>query len=333
MTDYKYGIGPMSKNVVDSCIEFVNKNNKKLILIPSRRQIDYDSGYVNFWTTETFSKYVKNSTDNILLKRDHGGPSQGAILDDGLISLSNDCMYMDAIHIDPWKEAKAFIDGCVNTVKLIKYCYKLNKSLLYEVGTEEAIYKYESGQLNELLSYLKTHLSGEEFNNIKFAVIQSGTSLKETHNTGSYDSRRLIEMISVCSSFGLISKEHNGDYLPVNLIREKFMNGLDSINIAPEFGRIETMTYIDQIKNTALFDIFFDICYKSNKWKKWVNADFNPLTRKLELIQICGHYVLSYPEFNTSIKQKLRIDIDQLIKYNITEKLNELYGKSKNNIL
>ena len=54
--------GPMSKNFVDSCIEYTRNKNFPFMLIASRRQIDAESlggGYVNGWTTETFSKYIK----------------------------------------------------------------------------------------------------------------------------------------------------------------------------------------------------------------------------------------------------------------------------------
>ena len=49
----KYFIGPMSKNVVDAVIEF----DGNFGFIPSRRQVDYNDGYVNNWTTEKFFKY------------------------------------------------------------------------------------------------------------------------------------------------------------------------------------------------------------------------------------------------------------------------------------
>ena len=43
-------IGPMSKEIVDAVIDFP----WPLGLIPSRRQVDHESGYVNGWVTETF---------------------------------------------------------------------------------------------------------------------------------------------------------------------------------------------------------------------------------------------------------------------------------------
>ena len=69
-----------------------------------------------------------------------------------------------------------------------------------------------------MLKYLKTYLKKEQFDAIKFTVIQSGTGLKENINIGSYDVQRLTDMVNVCKSYGMLSKEHNGDYLPTKLI-------------------------------------------------------------------------------------------------------------------
>jgi hypothetical protein len=133
-------------------------------------------------------------------------------------------------------------------------------------------------------------------------------------------------MVNICKKYDLISKEHNGDYLSIELINEKFSYGLNSINIAPEFGQIETKFYLKEIKNTHLFEEFFNICYNSKKWEKWVDESFDPFKHKEELINICGHYVLNYSEFITKIKNNVRLDIDEVIKYNINNKLKELYG-------
>ena len=54
----KYFIGPMSKNVVDAVVEYCIDNQAQFGFIPSRRQIAFDGGYVNNWSTEVFSKYV-----------------------------------------------------------------------------------------------------------------------------------------------------------------------------------------------------------------------------------------------------------------------------------
>ena len=91
----KYFIGPMSKNVVDSIIEFCNETGNKIGLIPSRRQIEWNGGYVNNWVTKDFSEYINRKTNKITLQRDHSGPGQGQQEDNGFISLVDDCKYLD----------------------------------------------------------------------------------------------------------------------------------------------------------------------------------------------------------------------------------------------
>jgi hypothetical protein len=308
----KYFIGPMSKNVVDSIIEFTTETSHQIGLIPSRRQIEWDGGYVNNWTTKEFSQHAQN----ILLKRDHSGPGQGYNDDDGYVSLKEDCKYFDLIHIDPWKKYPKYSDGLKWTIDMINFCYKENPNIKFEIGTEEAIRRFEPKDLNQLIIDLYLILDPKVFTQIKYLVIQSGTSLKENINTGEYDRGRLLSMINVAKHWGLISKEHNGDYIPPSLIKEKMNLGLDSINIAPEFGLIETQTYLD---NKIDVNEFWKICYESKRWEKWVGDDFDPFTQKEELIRICGHYVLSHPKF-----LKIKPNIDSQIKANIKEKLYEL---------
>jgi hypothetical protein len=209
---------------------------------------------------------------------------------------------------------------------MIKFAYELNPTLIFEVGTEEAIRPFEVEELDQLVIDLQASLSKEVYERIKYLVIQSGTSLKGTNQTGNYDSSRLKEMIKVAKRHKLISKEHNGDYIPVEVIKEKFNLGLDAINIAPEFGLIETQTYLSEIKDSKLFNKFWQICYDSKKWVKWVNSGFDPYYNKEQLIKISGHYVLSNPAFLSDIKAQFP-GIDEKIKQNITKKLNELYSE------
>ena len=317
----KYFIGTMSKNIVDAVIEFQSSTKLKLGLIPSRRQIDYNGGYCNNWTTKDLFKYAKG----IILKRDHSGPGQGYVDDDGFESLKTDSKFMDIIHIDPWKKYSNYNEGLKWTIKMIEYCHKINSKVKFEVGTEQGIRNFDSFELDKLVHDLKKNLISTAFNQIEYLVIQSGTSLKETHNTGIYDKERLKSMIKIAKKHNLKSKEHNGDYIPEELIREKMNMGLDSINIAPEFGLIETQTYLDEINDSKILNRFWEICYKSNRWVKWVSDDFDPKINKIKLIKICGHYVLSTNEFLNEIKINFPL-IDDKIKKNIKHKLNLLYG-------
>ena len=210
---------------------------------------------------------------------------------------------------------------------MIKFCIKKNPDILFEVGTEQAIFKMEPHELRFMIQYLKRELGPMIFKNILYAVIQSGTSLSGNQNTGKYDRKKLVEMVYICKDFGLLSKEHNGDYLPMNLIKEKMELGLSAINIAPEFGLIETNCILKRIKllgRDDLLEKFFNLCLVSERWKKWVPKDYNPLENKEEIVKISGHYVFSRPELK-SIKKELNNDLDSDIKTAIRNKIMEFY--------
>lgn len=328
---YRFGIGPMSKNVVDACLTYTARTGHRLILIPSRRQVEHDGGYSNGWTTQSFTQYVRARDKGglILLQRDHGGPAQGKISDDGLLSLSDDCQYLDLIHIDPWVSVKtqgeSFDEGCSLTLFLIRNCYAINPSIQYEIGTEESIYPFSVMQLDTLIKYLKTHLTVAQFAQIRYAVVQCGTSLYANINTGSFDSGRLMGMLKVCRQHGLLSKEHNGDYITSSLLAYKQAVGLDCVNLAPELGQIETQTIVDSMKgNAALIDAFYRVCLDSRRWVKWFTPGEKPSQEAL--LNVCGHYVLSDPVYLTKVRPHLMVDIDTVVCDNVIARLGQLHG-------
>lgn len=319
----KIFVGPMTKNVVDE-IKYFNKNQKNFFgTIPSRRQVECKSlggGYVNDWSTESFVKYVDN---DILIQRDHGGPSQGAKKDDGLESLKSDIQSgISFLHIDPWKDVSCFEEGVVKTKDLIKYCLSVSDECFFEVGTEEAIFPYSPKDLDALLSQLEQSL-GEDFSKIVYGVVQSGTSILGMKNTGKFCKEKSSEMSSVCHSYGLYAKEHNSDYLTSEEIKMRLSAGVDSLNIAPELGVLETKAVMEVLsKNKPLLERFIKICYDSGKWKKWVSEE----PEKRVIAEICGHYVFSSNEF-ALIKNELNreFDVDNMVCSKIRQKLNQVY--------
>ena len=315
MNDIKFYIGPMSKNVVDAVIEFTEETGNKIGFIPSRRQVEYNGGYVNNWTAEEFSDYVDG---RVPIERDHGGAGQGYKDDDGYKSFRYDCQNFDIIHIDPWKAYPNFDEGLKETLATINYIHNMNPNTLFEVGTEEAIRKFTPDDLNRLLEEL-SHF--EFFDNIKYAVVQSGVGLDlgKRVNTGNFDLDRLKAFIRVCKRWGKLSKEHNGDYLTNEDVKVRFDAGLDSLNIAPEFGQLETLCYLEHMGDDI--EDYYQICYDSKRWEKWVDDDFVPKDNKEELIKICGHYVLSDKKF-----LEIKPDIDTKIKLVIKNKLKELFN-------
>lgn len=324
----KFFYGPMSKNIVDTLIDFSLKTDIELVFIPSRRQIEYNGGYVNNWTTKEFCEYVKKANKNILIQRDHAGPGQGFFDDDGYDSLSEDVKYMDIIHIDPWKKYPDYNEGLKWTIEMIKFCYERNPNLYFEVGTEEAIRPFSVEELESIIISLKDHLSLELFNKIKYLVIQCGTGLCEGNNIGSLDKNRLTNMIKLSKKYNLIAKEHNGDWVSTADVGEKGKLGLRNINIAPELAEIETTVILKHIKdNTEDYENIYKLSYNSDKWKKWVSASFIPEENKQALILFSCHYIYASSEFQKIIKKYDDIDLE--IKdaiYNKLLKLHNIYS-------
>ena len=320
----KFCYGPMSKNVVDVIIHFSkNHPENEITFIPSRRQIEHNGGYANNWKTCEFVDYVKTKNSKIIIERDHGGPNQGTIEDDGFESLSEDVKYMDVIHIDPWKKYNDIDEGIEYSVKMIQYCHDINPNLLYEIATEEAIRPFSLEELEYIVIQLKAKLTNEIFDKIKYLVIQCGTKICEGINTGSFDEEKLKKMLELAKKYNKIAKEHNGDWVDTSVIKEKERIGLTIINIAPMLGEIESRVILENVKkNRDDYEIVYNLCIDSGKWKKWVSADFDYVTKKDEIILISGHYIFSNPTF-IEMKEKY-LGIDNEIQSCIYDKLLEL---------
>jgi hypothetical protein len=302
----------MSKNIVDAVLEL---NDSRFGLLPTRRQIDFNSGYVNEWNTKSFYEYVKSINPNIILERDHSGPLQGSVEDFGYETYTHDVNYFDIIHIDIWKYTTNVLKGVKETVDALKYMHYLNPNIKFEILTEEAIKPFSENDWITITEYLLNNLTKNEFDSIVYIVIQSGVGLDliNRKNTGIFDLEKLKKQSFVVKSFGKKTKEHNGDYLSIDEIRIRFENGLDSLNIGPEIAQIETLTYLEHMKEKEINE-FYKICLDSKKWERWVpdNFDFND---KKKLIQICGHYCFSMYDLPK---------IDNIVKENIKNKLNIL---------
>ena len=321
MIEYpKLFIGPMTKNVVDTIIKFCENEGENIGLIPSRRQIECYGGYVNNWTTENFAAYVKERS-SLILERDHGGIAQGNC--PARTSFTYDaCSGFDLIHIDPWKIFTDVESAAAETIANMRFIHNINSDCKFEVGTEEAIKKYEVEELEQFLSILKNE-EPALFDKIVFVVIQSGTGIQGTQNIGTFDEQRCIDMIALCEKYGVSSKEHNGDYLTPEQIAKRVDLGLSAINIAPEFGVLETKCILDAIETEEQFEELFDLCHGSNRWQKWLSKDFELTNEnKRDIVVVSGHYVYSSNRF-AKLKRQLK-DIDNKIQNIIYKKLKEL---------
>lgn len=324
------GVGPMSLNCVDMVIEIANEYSIPLMLIASRRQVDSErmqGGYVNNWTTENFAHYVKSKDKKnmVILSRDHGGPWQNNLEIENSFDLkkamdsSKDSYLTDIksgfqiLHIDPSIDPFNSLntDTIIERVfELYEFCVehsqKNNKDIIYEIGTEE-----QSGSTNtpDELEY-----TIEKINNFcdkkkiirpSFVVIQSGTKVVEMRNVGSFDSDLRVKneiaaeiqvprMIEICNKNNIWMKAHNTDYVSDEALQSHPKLGIHAVNIAPEFGVIETKSIVQVLTEnnlTKLRDEFLKISYESKKWEKWMVK--NSSASNYEKSIIAGHYVFS----------------------------------------
>ena len=327
------GVGPMSQNCIDATCEIANDYSIPIMLIASRRQIDSEQmggGYVNNWSTEDFSKYVRSKDENkmVLLARDHGGPWQNnkeiekkydlkKAMDSAKKSYSTDikCGFQ-VIHIDPSIDPynKLNTDTVLDRVyELYEFCteesIKHNREIMFEIGTEE-----QSGSTNtpEELEYtirkINEFCDKNKFHRPSFVVIQSGTRVAEMRNIGSFDTEIRIKnelaaeiqvprMIEICEKNQIWMKAHNTDYISNEALQSHPKLGIHAVNIAPEFGVIESKSIIEILEKNNLLNLrdrFLELSYKSKKWDKWMVE--NSTASDYEKSIISGHYIFSLRE-------------------------------------
>jgi tagatose-1,6-bisphosphate aldolase non-catalytic subunit AgaZ/GatZ len=345
------GIGPMSKNCVDATIELADQYKTPLMLIASRRQIDseqFGGGYVENWTTEKFADYVieRDTNQNIILARDHGGPwqndiekSQNMNLKDAMQSAKDSYRAdIDAgfhmLHIDPSVDihSQPDTDQILERVyELYDFCWSYarqkNKDIIFEIGTEEQSGSNNTqGELEYTLESMRKFCKSNKMSFPSFVVIQAGTRVMETKNVGSFDSPirvknelppeiQIPKMINLCNKYGIFMKEHNTDYLSTESLRWQPRIGIHAANVAPEFGVSETRAFVNILERNNQNDLlneFLRISYDSKKWTKWMLNNTNASNKDKSII--AGHYVFASDEC-IALKEEARNRINGLDEY------------------
>ena len=334
------GIGPMSKNCVDVVLDLVNNYNIPIMLIASRRQIEskqLGSGYVNNWSTEEFSKYIHNNdkNGNIILCRDHGGPYQNEneikknLIYKEIMNNAKESFHVDIksgfsiIHIDPTENLTSdlTLDEMLNRIyELYDYCFSVADEFKKKIHIEVCFGKEDGGisNLSEIqyaIKKIETFCNSKNLPLPLFIVLKTGNHVLETKNIGIFEEvidgkgveeeNEIKKMIEFCNQKGIMVKEHNGDYLTNHALQYHPKLGIHAINVAPEFGVIETKAILSWLEKNNLNkyrEEFLEISYNSGKWKKWMLP--NTTTTKTDKAIISGHYIFSTPEFQ-DIKQKI----------------------------
>lgn len=322
------GVGPMSKLCVDATIELANFLQVPMQIIASRRQIEcaeFGGGYVNGWSTEDFAKYVRaqDTGDWIMLARDHGGPWQGTdesdldyatAIERAKRSYAVDIASgFDVIHLDPSLKDRTLADIERDIEKLFSHCEEIPGEVVYECGTEET-----NGKTTKIEDFARfVEFCSELDSKVKFVVGQTGTHVKESRNVGVFDAAQALALAKLCHAQNLLLKEHNLDYVPADVLKAHKTCQVDSANVAPEFGLVETRRLLAMLKKYGkrkMLKRFQDLALQSKKWEKWVISDLDDTEKSV----IAGHYVLAHPDVKEMYESlNKEIGFDDAVKNDI----------------
>lgn len=350
------GIGPMSERLLKASFLLAKEKDFPLMFIASRNQVDMKKlggGYVCSWDQAGFVKAIDDMAEKVGFKglyykcRDHGGPwqrdnernlrfSEKQAMDIAKESYLEDLIQgFDLLHIDPTKDPDEVgkvipLDVVIRrTVELIEFVEneRLKRKLPavgYEVGTEETNGGLTSNETFEtFIKELKEILKRKGLPTPLFIVGQTGTLTRLTENVGKFNFKNTLELSAVARRYKIGLKEHNGDYLSDDILLKHLPLGITAMNVAPEFGTVETQAYLQlikvekilndqgQIKNPSnLFETLTTEAVKSEKWRKWMvgensKLDISDVLKNNQLsekiTEICGHYTFN----NENVKKEI----------------------------
>ncbi len=351
------GIGPMSKPLLKATLELAQEKDFPIMLIASRNQVDSDEfghGYVRGWDQDRFVADVEAVEKEIgfdglcYLCRDHGGPWQrdeeraaklpvDEAMEKCIRSYKHDMESgFDLLHIDPTKDPE-FAMGTVpfdlvidRTVDIIEELEKFRKEkglpeIGYEAGTEETNGGLTSvDAFSGFIDTLVARLAEKGIKAPEFVVGQTGTLTRLTENVGHFNRENAALLSANSAKHGVGVKEHNGDYLSDKILLEHPVLGITAMNVAPEFGVVETRAYLELAKveernvpadcRSNLVAEMSREAVKSERWRKWVvgdmtHADVDTVLADAELTaqitDICGHYTYETPSVKAEIEKML----------------------------
>jgi tagatose-1,6-bisphosphate aldolase non-catalytic subunit AgaZ/GatZ len=349
----RLGVGPVSKNAVDAAIEVAYERRERLMLIPSRRQIEAESqggGYVEAWDTRGFARYVRerDPASLILLCRDHGGPYQhpreirGSYTGAEAMKAAAESMRedieagFDLLHVDTSADLTGAADESTAIKRAVDLCGEMvdfarstGHEPLFEFGFETQGPEVGDpdvfqAQVDQTMEQLRQRALRPPL----FLVAQTGTKVMETSNIGHLKTvprsvvGKLRELAAVVTGHGFALKAHNCDYLNHVDLGHLVEGGVDALNVAPELGVVETRAFLRLLRQlglTSQADRFLELAYESNAWRKWMipGSQAPPTQRAV----IAGHYVYNTETFR-EIKRRAQqtaypLDIDRHLRRRI----------------
>jgi len=288
----------MSKEIVELCLNYSHSHDHPLMIIASRNQADYDSGYA--MNTKELSELVFNhehyNPNRVLLCRDHCGPyfsdmDNGLELEAALVRCLNtikadidanfDLIHVDVSRVEPNKQQYV-------AEKLFSYAMELNPNIMFEFGTED-----NTGNTTETLNMLNIQLEYVKpwQNNLRYVVSQTGSLTKQTQ-VGTFNIEQTKKLINVIHQNGYMFKEHNADYLDVEQVKLRKDTGVDALNIAPQLGTIASSVLYDLGSGTVELSEFMNVVLDSGYYKKWCTVEVD--NDKDRFIS-SAHYLFEHP--------------------------------------
>ena len=369
------GIGPMSMPLIKATLSLAKEKDFPIMLIASRNQVDSDEfghGYVRDWDQDRFVADVEKVEKEIgfdglcYLCRDHGGPWQRdeernaklpveEAMERCIRSYKHDMdAGFDLLHIDPTKDPK-FSMGTVpfdlvidRTVEIIEELekYRKEKGLVeigYEAGTEETNGGLTSvDAFSSFIDTLVERLAEKGIKAPEFVVGQTGTLTRLTENVGNFNRENAQKLSISAAKHSVGVKEHNGDYLSDKILLEHPVLDVTAMNVAPEFGVVETRSYlelykveercVEESKRSCLKEVMSAEAVKGQRWRKWVVGDVANWTVEqvledealtAQITDICGHYTYEIPKVKEQLLKMLAnlkevgVDGEDYVIYNL----------------
>jgi len=323
-------VGPTTKNAINAISEYSLKNKFNISLIATRNQIETASlgnGYVDNFSTDRFVKFIMKKKNKYLsLSRDHCGPfikkknnlslreevdiSKKVIEDD----IKNGFQFL---HLDvaecPRKKKIDTLNELIEFSSEIKK--KLKKKTKLEIGDQRHGYQSSYKQCKDFLNNI-------DLSNVAFYALGTGSFVRENFQKGNFNYVECKKISDYLKKKNILIKDHNADYLNIDSIYLRLMNGVGALNIQPNIAYIENSIILNMVKKFLSNKYFTQLMSEVNKegsWKKWTNKN----NQELKFL-LAGHYIQNTEIYKNSFRiLKERYNIESTIKDHIFLVLNK----------
>ncbi len=299
-------VGPMSMNTINSINQFSKRYKKYITIVCSRNQIESEKlggGYVNNFTTENFSKYIKKLDNKyLLIGRDHGGPKhQDKKSKNFQIEIANSKKSLECdiksgfkqIHIDTVFAKKRKFDLAI---ELYNFCQQKSKKfknrVSYEIGVNFHGDQFNKDEFSKIGKYFY------DLKDIKFITGTTGSKIKNSKQVGRFNRTNSKLISEKLKKHKILIKDHNCDFLNNKQISMRKHCGISSFNIGPELAYVENNILYKYGVNSKniYYTKFFKKVLETQKWKKWCD---HKCSKKIKFNSTAHYYYndINYQHF------------------------------------